>query len=197
MSRRTKNFFDIVAPVYEKFHFGALRTFNKIKSAVIIKTSDRVVDLGGGTGRIAKFFAGKVSKVIVVDVSEEMINQCRKRHPEFSCVRAEAQNLPFADNSIDKVIIIDAFHHFQNQKLVVKEIKRVLHRNGKVIIEEFNPLTTFGKLVVVVEKFLLMHSVFHQPSSLADLFMRERFKVDLIDENKSSYYLIGEKGTSD
>jgi demethylmenaquinone methyltransferase/2-methoxy-6-polyprenyl-1,4-benzoquinol methylase len=187
------NLFDVLAPIYEKIHFGAKKTFDKIKSIVIFEPLDKVVDLGGGTGRIARFLRNKVQKITVVDTSEGMLKQCRRRHPELSCVHAEAQNLPFADDSINKVIVIDAFHHFQNQKQVVKEIKRVLAKNSKVVVEEFNPLKITGKLVIIMEKLFLMGSIFHTPLSLADLFSSNGFKVRLIDENRASYYLIGEK----
>lgn len=71
-------FFDIVAPVYEKFRFDARKTFNTIKSIVIFEPSNKVIDSGGGTGRVAKFLANKVQKVIVVDISKRMIKQCQR-----------------------------------------------------------------------------------------------------------------------
>lgn len=186
-------FFDIVAPIYERVHFGAQETFDKIKSVVVFEQSDKVIDLGGGTGRIAKFLENKVQKVTVVDTSEGMLKQCRQRHPRLSCLYVEAQNLPFSDENINKVVIIDAFHHFQNQKQVVKEIKRVLVKNGKVVVAEFNPTKMAGRLAMVMEKLFLMGSVFHSPSSLVNLFSSNGFKVRLIDEDRASYYLIGEK----
>ncbi|MDP3997007.1 MAG: methyltransferase domain-containing protein [bacterium] len=188
-----KNFFDIVAPIYEKLHFGAQKTFDRIESSVVFQPLDQVIDLGGGTGRIAKFLVNKVQKVIVVDASDGMLKQCLQRHPELSCVRAEAQNLPFANDSINKVIVVDSFHHFQNQKQVVKEIRRVLAKNGEVVIEEFNPLKIIGKLTIIMEKLFRMGSVFYIPSSLADLFSGNGFKVRLIEKNRAFYYLIGEK----
>ena len=100
------NFFDIVAPIYEKLHFGAQKTFDKIKSIAIFESSDKVVDLGGGTGRIANLLADEVQKITVVDTSEGMLKQCRQRHPKLSCIQAKAQNLPFADDSVNKVIIV-------------------------------------------------------------------------------------------
>lgn len=188
-----KNFFDIVAPVYEKLHFGASKTFNKIESLVAFEPPDIVIDLGGGSGRIAKFLTNKVRKITVVDISEGMLKQCQQRHPDLSCIKAEAESLPFADNSVNKVIIIDAFHHFQNQKQVAREIKRVLAKNGQIIIEEFNPLRVVGKLVIIMEKIFLMNSTFYTPLSLTALFSSNGFKVRIIDENMASYYLIGEK----
>ena len=187
------NFFDIVAHIYEKLHFGAQKTFDKIKSIAIFESSDKVVDLGGGTGRIANLLADEVQKITVVDTSEGMLKQCRQRHPKLSCIQAKAQNLPFADDSVNKVIIVDAFHHFQDQKQVVREIERVLVKNGKVVVEEFNPLRMIGKMVVIMEKIFLMGSAFYTPASLADLFSSNGFKIQLINEHRTSYYMIGEK----
>ena len=191
-----KNFFDVVAPIYENLHFGGKKTSDKIKSIVIFEPQDNIVDLGGGTGRTAKYFANKVQKVTVVDASGGMIRQCLQRHPELSCVHAEAQNLPFADDSVSKIIIVDAFHHFQNQKQVIKEIKRVLNKNGKVIIEEFNPAKIFGKLIVIIEKMFCLGSHFHSPTSLMNLFSMNGFKARIVNENKSTYYLVAEKTTN-
>lgn len=188
-----KNFFDIIAPMYEKLHFGALKTFNKIELLTIFEPSDKVIDLGGGSGRIAKFLTNKVQQIIVVDTSKGMLKQCQRRYPGVACAQAEAQNLPFADNSMNKVIIIDAFHHFQNQKQVVKETERVLVKNGQVIIEEFNPLRMTGKLAVIMEKLFLMGSTFHTPLSLVNLFSGNGFKARLVDGNRMFYYLVGEK----
>ncbi len=40
------------------------------------------------------------------------------------------ENLPLADGSMDKVILVDAFHHIPDQHKTVNEIKRVLKKNG-------------------------------------------------------------------
>jgi len=186
--------FDIIAPVYENFHFNAQKTFNNIESIISFQPSDKILDLGGGTGTIAKFFMNKVQNITVVDSSDKMVKQCRLLHPKVSCIYADAQNLPIADGIINKIIIVDAFHHFQNQEQVVKEVKRVLAKNGKVIIEEFNPTKITGRLVAIMENiFLRMGSIFHSPESLADLFSSNFFKVQVFDTGKRVYYIIAEK----
>lgn len=181
------NIFEIIAPIYEKIHFGAEKSFKKIESLIVFRPTDRVLDLGGGSGRIAKFLKDKVQSVVVVDAAENMIKYCR-RHEGIYCVRTEAENLPFADDSFDKIIVVDAFHHFQDQVKVVQEIKRVLAKNGEVVIEEFNHKTIGGKLVSIFEKLPHMRSVFHSPSALADLFLKNGFEIQIIDEGKI-YYL--------
>ena len=185
-----KNIFDFVAPFYEKVHLGAYKTFKKIEMLIGgFNAQDTVVDLGGGTGRIAKFLAGKVKNITVFDPSEKMIEQCQK-HQGVSCAVANGENLPVENNFTDKMIIVDAFHHIKNQEAVIKEIKRVLKPQGKVLIEEFNPLALGGKLAVFFEKILRLGSIFYEPELLANLFSRNGFEVQLFDKNKRSYYLL-------
>ncbi len=187
-----KSFFNLVAPVYEKFHFGARKTFRKIETLADFQTSDVVVDLGGGTGRIAKFLVGKVQSITVIDVSEKMIEQCKK-HFGLSCVIANGENLPIADNSVDRIILVDAFHHTRNQAQVIKEIKRILKSDGKIIIEEFNPSTILGKLIIILEKILKLGSAFHSPLSLENLFSSSGFSTQLFDAGKTNYHLVARK----
>jgi len=137
-----KNFFDIIAPIYERIHFGAKKTFKKIESITDFQSSDNVLDLGGGTGRISRFLANRVEKIVVVDSSQKMIEGCKK-HAGLLCVFAQAEGLPFPKQSFNKIIVIDAFHHFQNQKQVVKPNNDILPaplpkltspNNGKLIL---------------------------------------------------------------
>lgn len=187
-----KNFFDFVAPVYERLHINAYDTFKKIEEIGNFSISDTVVDIGGGTGRIARFLAGKVKRVTVIDSSLKMIEQCRK-HSGINCVIAGGEKIPLENDSVDKIIIVDAFHHIHGKSETIMEIKRILRQNGKVIIEEFNPLTFGGKLIVIFEKILRLNSVFYEPSALADLFLKNGFKVNLFDEKNKSYYIVAEK----
>lgn len=187
-----KKFFDFVAPVYEGFHFGARRIFKKIEAIADFKATDAVLDLGGGTGRIAKFLVGKVQSIMVIDPSEKMIMECKK-HLGISCAVGSGENLPITDNSVDKIILIDAFHHMENQEQIVKEMKRVLKTGGKIIIEEFNPSTLGGKFITILEKLLRLGSVFYFPDSLASLFSNSGFSIQLLDAKKKSYYLVAVK----
>ncbi len=188
-----KSFFDIIAPLYEKTHFGARKTFDTIESLAHFKPSDTVLDLGGGTGRIAQFLIHKVSSVIVIDASEKMIEQCKKIHPELHCMHADAENVPLADNSVDKIILVHSFHHFQNQKLVIKEMKRMLANNGEIIMEEFNPQKIGGMFVAFIEDMLRMKSTFYHPQSLAALFSSNGFEVQIFNAERRVYYLMGKK----
>lgn len=186
------NFFDLIAPLYAKVHLSDEKTFKTISELGNLEKTDKVLDLGGGTGRVAKFFADKVQEIVVVDDSKGMILHCQK-HPGLKCLLGSAESIPFNDNYFDKVIIIDAFHHFPNQEKAIKEIRRVLKKNGQAIIEEVN----FGKLgnwlLEKAEMIVGAKSKIFSLQSLTELFSKNQFKTKLFSENRSGYYLLAEK----
>ena len=187
-----KNFFDLIAPVYEKIRPDAEKVFHVFTSMVEFMPSDVVVDIGGGSGALAKFIVGKVNKITVIDSSEKMLEQCRK-HSGVVCMNGRAENLPLQNDSVDKVIIADAFHHFPDQAKAIQEIRRVLKPGGAAVLAEFNPGTFGGRLIVLLEYFLRLGSVFYRPQKLADLFSRQNFKTLVSDEGKKDYYLVCKK----
>jgi len=186
------NLFDILAPLYERLHLSAEKTFRNIEEIGDFRQSDVIIDIGGGTGRIAKFLANKVKSITVIDPSQKMIELCKK-HSGFSCVLGEGENLPFENNSIDKVILVDAFHHIKGQVKAIQEITRVLKRGGSAIIEEFNSSTFGGKFIEITENVFGFGSVFYKPSELEKLFLEYGFEVKIIDSGKKNYYIIAQK----
>jgi len=147
------NFFDIVSPFFDKIVPGAKKSFDIIEKNCNIKVADKILDLGGGSGRIASFFINKAREITVVDSSRGMIKQCEKRKG-INCILADAENLPFRDGYFDKIIIVDALHHFHNQESVIREVARVLKKEGKLVIEEFNPEKIIGRLIEFFEEIL-------------------------------------------
>ncbi len=186
------NLFDIVAPIYGKFP-GARKTYQKLDKLANFSKTDRLLDLGGGMGRIAKLFSTRVAEVFVVDPSAGMIQECRKQR-NLNCRLANAENLPFADDYFDKIIIVDAFHHFNSQDEACGEIKRVLKTGGKVIVEEFN-FGFLNPMFAFLEKMITVPGRFYRPEELEDLFRSCGFSVRLADQGSIIYYLIGEKSS--
>lgn len=94
-----------------------LRKFNILKEK--IKLRGRILDIGAGTGFIGK-------DIIRLDPSLEMLKKAKGMR-----VCGVGERLPFRNNVFDAVISITALHHTDIKK-VVREIKRVLKKNGKI-----------------------------------------------------------------
>lgn len=101
------------------------------------KKGEKVLDSGCANGRLFQFFKGKGVNYLGIDFSEELINIAQKKEPEASFKVVNALNLPFPDNSFDKVYSISVLHNIPSKEFrsqYLKESKRVLKVNGLLIL---------------------------------------------------------------
>ncbi len=85
-------------------------------------------------------------------------------------VNTPAELLPFADETFERIIMVDALHHVMSQSETVSELWRTLKPGGRLVIEEPDVRTWQVKIVAVVEKLALMRSHFLSPEKIAALF---------------------------
>ncbi len=185
------NIFNLIAPVYEFFAFGKKKTLDHLVSMANFLPTDQVLDIGGGSGRIAKLIAPQVGQVTIIDPSAGMIKECQDKSG-LICILGTAEKLPFPDKSFDKIVMVDAFHHLPDQGKALEEIDRILKPNGQIILEEYDPSTTIGWLIELMEKAFRLGSTFHTPDSLVTLLSKDNFQSKLKQVN-SRYYLVANK----
>jgi len=187
-----KKKFSFLAPMYEFIHLGANRTVKKLLRVGGFKKTDTVLDLGGGSGRIARRMVSYVGKITVADVAEGMIKQCDK-YGDVTCVLLTQDRLPFRDTSFDKVIMIDAFHHFANQEGMVIEVERILKKDGTAILQEINTQGLYGKFVNIIENTSGISHNFYTPNELSTIWNSNGFESKIYFSNSGSYYLVARK----
>jgi SAM-dependent methyltransferase len=115
-----------------------------------------IVDLGGGPGYIEKVISQKGGGYIIdVDIDFYLL---REGSIDIDKVMASADDKIFRDNSIDHVIIHDAFHHFANQDRV---LKNYIEMTGRCIhIIDYDSSRMGGKLLNIFEKLIGFKSRF-------------------------------------
>ena len=185
-------FFDVIAPVYDWLAIGKKKTASRIQKLVTFSVSDRIADIGGGTGTIAQLIAPQVKEVTVIDSSARMIRECTKKKG-LRCVVGDAHNVAFPDAYFDKIIMVDAFHHLHDQRRALQEARRVLKKQGMLIIEEFNPQRLGGLYVVLLEKVLCLGSTFYEPKKLDAFLRQEQFQTSIYESKNKEYYIIAKK----
>jgi demethylmenaquinone methyltransferase/2-methoxy-6-polyprenyl-1,4-benzoquinol methylase len=84
-------------------------------------------------------------------------------------VRAHAETLPFPDRSFSRVLVVDALHHFCDQRDSLADLLRVLRAGGRLVIEEPDYTRFAVKLVAIAEKLALMRSRFYAPEAIRDM----------------------------
>ncbi|AWU96294.1 glycosyltransferase [Azospirillum ramasamyi] len=97
----------------------------------------RILDVGGGYGRITGPFAER-HDVTLVDISHEMLAEAKERFPALAVQQADARKLPFPDDSFDLVIAMDLLCHLQDLEAGVRELKRVVKPGGRIACDTTN-----------------------------------------------------------
>ncbi len=116
----------------------ALEKFPTGKDAVVL-------DIGCGIGETTNAIKGK--KVIGIDLSTTQINLARKnRKKNTEFMVADAENLKFEDNYFDYIFATNILHHVPNPVKALKECRRVLKPNGKIITMDPNKTSPIGNL---------------------------------------------------
>lgn len=167
--RRPRNaIFDHVAPVYDLLSGGL--GLAPVVAALAAPGGSRVLDLGGGTGRLSSRLARRGARPVVVDASLPMLHRAARK--SIPGVRARAERLPFSDGTLDRVAIVDALHHMADLERVAAEVTRVLRPGGSAVLLEPDPERFAGRWVARFEKWAGMQSLILRADDLAGLFLR-------------------------
>ncbi|MCH7604799.1 class I SAM-dependent methyltransferase [Patescibacteria group bacterium] len=107
-----------------------------------------VLDVGCGPGIYVSELAKEGFQVQGVDYSEEVIAVAKKRIPKNSAQLsvADVYNLPFSDNSFDVVICLGLFQSVDDYERGLREIERVLKKDGLLIVTTLNSFSLFSLL---------------------------------------------------
>ncbi|UFU00255.1 methyltransferase domain-containing protein [Radiobacillus kanasensis] len=96
------------------------------------------LDIATGGGHVAKTVAPHVNGIYATDLTVAMLentaNHLASKHPNMDFIIADAEELPFLKDSFDLVTCRIAPHHFPNPEAFVKEVARVLKKNGKFLL---------------------------------------------------------------
>ncbi|MCP4698077.1 MAG: bifunctional demethylmenaquinone methyltransferase/2-methoxy-6-polyprenyl-1,4-benzoquinol methylase UbiE [Gammaproteobacteria bacterium] len=144
--------FDSVADRYDLMNdlmsLGIHRLWKRFAAGLSgVRRGSRVLDLAGGTGDLAAKFAhlaGTQGEVILADVNANMVQKGRDKLTDKGIianvryVQADAEHLPFADNSFDVVSIAFGLRNLTNKEAALTSMLRVLKPGGRLLILEFS-----------------------------------------------------------
>lgn len=135
-----KNIWDFYALVYDFFmKKDELKKDNMYERIKVVIKDKNVLELATGTGNLAKNVSSVTKLMIATDFSLGMIKEAKKgSYPDnLNFEIADAKNLKYLDNQFDVVIISNALHIMKDVKSCLKEIDRVLKKDGILIAPNF------------------------------------------------------------
>jgi demethylmenaquinone methyltransferase/2-methoxy-6-polyprenyl-1,4-benzoquinol methylase len=173
--------FDHIASVYDRL-IGPPDT-GRLKHLLQLPTTGWLLDGGGGTGRISQHLSALTESVIVSDLSHRMLKKALEK--QLNSVCAPVERLPFGDSCFDRIVVVDAMHHFCDQQEAVRDLLRVLKTGGRLVIEEPDFNRKSVKILALLEKILLMRSHFNTPQDIRDMI--ESHGCSAAIENDAGY----------
>ena len=149
-TRRVRGVFDSVAHKYDLMNdlmsAGMHRGWKRFAVALAdVRTGERVLDLAGGTGDLARLFAARVGPtgtVVHTDVNNAMLAAGRDRLIDegivLPTVQCNAEALPFRARTFDCVSIGFGLRNVTHKERALSEMARVLVPGGVAVVLEFS-----------------------------------------------------------
>ncbi|RDW18494.1 class I SAM-dependent methyltransferase [Oceanobacillus arenosus] len=95
------------------------------------------LDIATGGGHVARKLAPNVNRLFATDITKEMLEYTSTHLQLYSNINyiiADAESLPFLDNTFDIITCRIAAHHFPNPDRFIQEVQRVLKSNGRFLL---------------------------------------------------------------
>lgn len=152
--RRVSSVFSSVSESYDLMNdvmsFGVHRLWKRfVVELAGVRAGQKVLDVAGGTGDLARQFAKRVGDkglVVLADINADMLDVGRRRLVDagvvkgVAWVRADAESLPFADNGFDVISIAFGLRNVSRKPRALESMLRVLRPGGQLLILEFSKL---------------------------------------------------------
>lgn len=195
--------------VWRNFHFAAKAydfhaTFQHTAAEEILKRIDFfqlqpkwILDLGSGTGTMAKFLSErfKRARVVRLDIASAMMREEKRSHLirrlkklDFS-VQADAHHIPFAKNSFDLVVSNQMLHWSSSIPRVLDEVSRVLGDRGMFFFSTLG----HGTLQELEQSLLLLGAerrthAFLDMQVLGTALLEAGFQEPVLDIDREVYF---------
>src|SRR5262245_56185465 len=126
----------VVPAVFERY------ARDLVERARPIGPSDRILDLGCGTGIVARVLRerlGGAASIVGLDASAPMLAKARAIAPEIEWREGNAAALPFPDESFDLVLSQEMLQFVPDVVVALREVVRVLSPGGRVLATTWRP----------------------------------------------------------
>ena len=139
--RESERYFNSIASQYDRdgIYEMVKEDYPDILAELEKESCHDVLDCGCGTGAVLTLLHERHPDLALtgMDLTQKMIEVAQKRGLEgVTFLVADAENLPFDDNSFDVVICSHSFHHYPTPQRFFDGVARVLRAGGRLIIRD-------------------------------------------------------------
>ncbi|MGH2803561.1 MAG: class I SAM-dependent methyltransferase [Thermoleophilaceae bacterium] len=123
------------AQLYDQTRSASPSVMAPLREALEGAPGRRLADIGGGTGNYALALKREGWEPVVADRSAEMLAQAAAKGLEV--IEADAQQLPFENESFDAATMISMLHHVEDRGAALAEARRILGPGGRLVLKGF------------------------------------------------------------
>jgi ubiquinone/menaquinone biosynthesis C-methylase UbiE len=139
----------------ESFAALTAQSIDALLDATEVRAGAKVLDVATGPGYVAAAAAGRSAAVVGLDFSSAMVAEARRQNPRIDFREGNAEELPFADDSFDAVVMNFGLLHLPRPEQAVREARRVLRPKGRFGFTVWAPperAVGFGLLLRAVQR---------------------------------------------
>jgi cyclopropane fatty-acyl-phospholipid synthase-like methyltransferase len=190
-----KSFDADIAQWTDRFEHEGRAIYDKrydILDQLALQPGMSVADIGAGSGLISRLIAERVGPkgtVYAVDIAKNMVDHIAKTAAEqgltqIKAVLGDPKSPKLAPNSVDRICIIDAYHHFEYPAEMLKDIKQALRPDGLLVLVDF-------KRIEGVSRPYILSMVRAGQGTFTDEFQNAGFElVERRDDMFAENYLL-------
>ena len=114
----------------------------EILEAITLDHDYVAADLGCGSGFFTIPLSRRVKKVYGIDIQKDMLEYLkqkikREKIDNIELLLSGGDEIPLKNESVDLMMSANTLHEFDNKKKIIREIRRVLKDQGKVVVVDF------------------------------------------------------------
>lgn len=146
------------AEIYQELLVPALfgQWVHPVLDAVGATKGDRLLDVGAGTGLVARAAlprVGSTGSVVALDPNDGMLAMAKRLAPKLDLRRGFAEDLPIGDREIDCVTCQFALMFFTDRDRAIGEMARVLRPGGRVAVATWAAVEELPGFAAMVDLF--------------------------------------------
>ena len=136
---------------------SSIKEFFTVRVSPYISPDYKVLDIGCGNGVFLPILAPMCRQLAGLDISCDMLKESVNVLSQFECtnvsvINSRAEEMPFAENEFDVIVLVDMIHHVTEAQAVIAEIKRIIKPEGKILVFEPNKLNPLLWLLCLLDR---------------------------------------------